>query len=72
MTKRLYEIFISVADLNNGQSMALTSDLLSLISPLGLQESAWSSVHLITNDMATIGCCIKTAALALQKERQEF
>ncbi len=35
--------------------MALTSDPLSLIPTLGLQESAWLSVHLMANDMATTG-----------------
>jgi len=35
--------------------MALTSDPLSLIPSLGLQESAWLSVHLMANDMATTG-----------------
>lgn len=45
----------SVVDLHNGMAMALTSDPLSLIPSLGLQESAWLSVHLMANDMATTG-----------------
>src|SRR5690606_31899503 len=32
-----------------------TSDPLSLIPSLGLEESAWLSVHLMANDMATTG-----------------
>lgn len=39
----------------NGYEMALTSDPLSLIPTLGLRESAWLSVHLMANDMATTG-----------------
>ena len=36
-------------------AMAATSDPLSLIPSLGLEESAWLSVHLMANDMATTG-----------------
>ncbi len=46
---------VSVIDLQGGMAMAVTSDPLSLIPSLGLEESAWLSVHLITNDMATTG-----------------
>lgn len=51
-----FGVDVSVVDLPNGLSMALTSDPLSLIPSLGLQESAWLSVHLMANDMATTGC----------------
>jgi hydrogenase expression/formation protein HypE len=44
---------VSVVDLKNGLGLAMTSDPLSLIPSLGLQESAWLSVHLMANDMAT-------------------
>jgi len=50
-----FGVDVSVVDLPNGLAMALTSDPLSLIPSLGLQESAWLSVHLMANDMATIG-----------------
>jgi hydrogenase maturation factor len=46
---------VSVVDLPGNLSMALTSDPLSLIPSLGLEESAWLSVHLMANDMATTG-----------------
>jgi hydrogenase expression/formation protein HypE len=45
----------SVIDLPGDMAMAVTSDPLSLIPSLGLEESAWLSVHLIANDMATTG-----------------
>jgi hydrogenase expression/formation protein HypE len=50
-----YGIDVSVVALPGGLGMALTSDPLSLIPTLGLQESAWLSVHLMANDMATTG-----------------
>lgn len=46
---------VSVVDLKNGQGLVMTSDPLSLIPSLGMQESAWLSVHLMANDMATTG-----------------
>jgi len=46
---------VSVIDLPGGMALALTSDPLSLIPSLGLLESAWLSVHLMANDMATTG-----------------
>lgn len=51
-----FGVDVSVVDLPNNLSMALTSDPLSLIPSLGLRESAWLSVHLMANDMATTGC----------------
>jgi len=50
-----FGVDVSVIDLPGGQAMALTSDPLSLIPSLGLEESAWLSVHLMANDMATTG-----------------
>ncbi|WP_312075501.1 AIR synthase family protein [Chryseobacterium sp.] len=50
-----FGVDVSVIDLHHGNAMALTSDPLSLIPSLGLQESAWLSVHLMANDMATTG-----------------
>lgn len=50
-----FGVDVSLVDLPGGQAMALTSDPLSLIPSLGLQESAWLSVHLMANDMATTG-----------------
>lgn len=50
-----FGVDVAVIDLMGGMAMALTSDPLSLIPSLGLQESAWLSVHLMANDMATTG-----------------
>lgn len=50
-----FGVDVSVVDLHGGKAMALTSDPLSLIPSLGLEESAWLSVHLMANDMATTG-----------------
>src|SRR5688572_12167369 len=46
---------VSIVQLPNGLAMALTSDPLSLTPTLGLRESAWLSVQLMANDMATTG-----------------
>lgn len=54
-TGPLFGVDVSVIDLPNGLAMAMTSDPLSLIPSLGLAESAWLSVHLMANDMATTG-----------------
>jgi hydrogenase maturation factor len=50
-----FGVDVAIVNLPGGMAMALTSDPLSLIPSLGLQESAWLSVHLMANDMATTG-----------------
>nr|WP_067060147.1 AIR synthase-related protein [Mucilaginibacter sp. L294] len=50
-----FGVDVSVVDIGNGTGLAMTSDPLSLIPSLGLAESAWLSVHLMANDMATTG-----------------
>ncbi len=50
-----FGVDVAIVDLPGRMAMALTSDPLSLIPSLGLQESAWLSVHLMANDMATTG-----------------
>ncbi len=50
-----YGVDTSIVALPNGFEMAMTSDPLSLIPTLGLKESAWLSVCLMANDMATTG-----------------
>lgn len=50
-----FGVDVSVVDLPGGMGLISTSDPLSLIPSLGLQESAWLSVHLMANDMATTG-----------------
>ncbi|AFK03861.1 AIR synthase related protein domain protein [Emticicia oligotrophica DSM 17448] len=48
-----FGVDVALVELPNNMAMALTSDPLSLIPTLGLQESAWLSVHLMANDIAT-------------------
>lgn len=50
-----FGVDVSLIDLPGGMAMAMTSDPLSLIPSLGLEASAWLSVHLMANDMATTG-----------------
>lgn len=50
-----FGVDVSIIDLEGRMAMALTSDPLSLVPSLGLSESAWLSVHLMANDMATTG-----------------
>ncbi|MBC3539216.1 AIR synthase family protein [Rufibacter sediminis] len=50
-----FGVDVSLIDLPGQMAMAVTSDPLSLIPSLGLEESAWLSVHLMANDMATTG-----------------
>lgn len=50
-----FGVDVAVVDLPGSMAMALTSDPLSLIPSLGLKESAWLSVQLMANDMATTG-----------------
>ena len=60
-----YGVDTSIVQLPNGLAMALTSDPLSLIPTLGLQESAWLSVQLMANDMATTGFAPQYAQFVL-------
>lgn len=55
----------SVIDLGNGKALAVSSDPLSLIPNLGFKESAWLSVHLTVNDMATTGFAPQYAQFVL-------
>ena len=45
----------AVIDLGNNLGLAVSSDPLSLIPSIGMKASAWLSVHLMANDMATTG-----------------
>ncbi|MCD8739290.1 AIR synthase family protein [Mucilaginibacter roseus] len=60
-----FGVDVSVVDLGGGQALAMTSDPLSLIPSLGLAESAWLSVHLMANDMATTGFAPQYAQMVL-------
>lgn len=50
-----YGVDVSVVALPGGMGMAMCSDPLSLLPQLGMQESAWLSLQLMVNDMATTG-----------------
>ncbi len=50
-----FGVDVALIDLPGEITMALTSDPLSLIPTLGLEESAWLSVQLMANDIATTG-----------------
>jgi hydrogenase expression/formation protein HypE len=60
-----FGVDVSVIDLGNGKGLAVSSDPLSLIASLGLRESAWLSVHLLANDMATTGFAPQYAQFVL-------
>lgn len=60
-----YGTDVSIIDIGNGYEMALTSDPLSLIPTLGMAESAWLSVHLMANDIATTGYAPQYAQFVL-------
>jgi hydrogenase expression/formation protein HypE len=60
-----FGVDVSLIELPGKLGLALTSDPLSLIPSLGLQESAWLSVHLMANDMATTGFVPQYAQMVL-------
>jgi len=60
-----YGVDVAIISMPHGMDMALTSDPLSWIPTLGLQESAWLSVHLMANDMATTGVAPMYAQMVL-------
>lgn len=45
----------ALIDLGEGKGLAIASDPLSFIPSLGMKASAWLSVHLMANDIATTG-----------------
>lgn len=55
ITGPAFGVDTAVIDLGGGQGLAVSSDPLSLIPGLDLRVSAWLSVHLLANDMATTG-----------------
>lgn len=55
----------AVIDIGNNIGLAVSSDPLSLIPNIGLKASAWLSVHLLANDMATTGYAPMYAQLVL-------
>lgn len=65
-----FGVDVSVVEISSGVGLAMTSDPLSLIPSLGLAESAWLSVHLMANDMATTGFNPMYAQMVLNLPRQ--
>lgn len=55
----------AVIDLGNNLGLAVSSDPLSLIPSIGMSASAWLSVHLMANDMATTGFAPMYAQMVL-------
>src|SRR5690554_7654253 len=55
----------ALIDLGNNLGMAVSSDPLSLIPSIGMKASAWLSVQLLANDMATTGFSPMYAQLML-------
>ena len=55
----------ALIDLGNNLGLAMSSDPLSLIPTIGLKASAWLSVHLLANDMATTGFAPQYAQFVL-------
>lgn len=60
-----FGVDVALVDLPGDMALAMTSDPLSLIPSLGLQESAWLSVQLMANDMATTGFAPQYAQFVL-------
>ena len=55
----------AVIDLGDNRGLAVSSDPLSLIPSIGMKASAWLSVHLLANDMATTGFAPMYAQMVL-------
>ena len=55
----------AIIDLGNNLGLAVASDPLSLIPSIGMKASAWLSVHLMANDMATTGFAPMYAQMVL-------
>lgn len=58
-----YGVDVAIVRLGQGQVLAATSDPLSLIPALGLEDSAWLSVHLLASDLVTSGIAPAYAVL---------
>lgn len=50
-----YGVDNAIVKLTGGHVMAVTTDPLSVIPALGLEDSAWLSVHLLASDLVTSG-----------------
>lgn len=60
-----YGVDTAIIDLGNNLGLAVSSDPLSLIPSIGMKASAWLSVHLMANDMATTGFAPMYAQMVL-------
>jgi hydrogenase maturation factor len=56
---------VGIVKLPGGHIFAMTTDPLSVIPSLGLEDSAWLSVHLLASDLATTGLAPAYAAVDL-------
>lgn len=50
-----FGVDVALIDLGNNTGLAIASDPLSILPSLGMDISAWLSVHLMANDIATTG-----------------
>lgn len=60
-----YGVDTAVIDLGNNLGLAISSDPLTLLPSLGMKASAWLSVQLLINDMATTGFAPQYAQFVL-------
>lgn len=65
ITGSQYGVDVAIIRLSGGMAMAVSSDPLTLIPSLGLQESAWLSVQILANDMVTTGFAPQYAQFVL-------
>lgn len=65
LTGPSFGVDTSVIALGNGKAMAVSSDPLTLIPSMGMEASAWLSVQLTVNDMATTGMAPQYAQFVL-------
>ncbi len=61
----MFGVDTALIDLGNNRVLAVSSDPLSLIPSLGMEVSAWLSVHLLMNDMCTTGLAPQFAQFVL-------
>jgi hydrogenase expression/formation protein HypE len=55
----------AIIEINEHQVMAVTTDPLSIIPVLGIEDSAWLTVHLLASDLATSGIAPQYAVFDL-------
>lgn len=72
----MYGVDTSIVDIGNEKVLCISSDPLSLIPSMGMEVSAWLSVHLLVNDMCTTGFAPQYAQFVLnlppELSREDF